>query len=131
MAVQPSARSAARPPRVAAVVLGVEALLMLGVAVWQETGALTDQAQVPAVATGTAAYFLVFGLLVAGLAVLVSRGVRATFGAAVFVQVLALPLALTMAAERFWVGAVVLGTLAVVGLAALLSPSGRVAFGRE
>jgi hypothetical protein len=49
----------------------------------------------------------------------------------VFVQVLALPLALTMAAERFWVGAVVLGTLAVVGLATLLSPSGRVAFGRE
>ncbi len=103
---------------------------MLGVAAWQEAGALTSQAQVTAVAQGTAAYFLVFGVLVAGLAVAVWLGVRAAFGAAVFLQVLALPLAVTMASERFWVGALVLGTLALVGLVTLLSPSGREAFGR-
>jgi uncharacterized membrane protein len=119
-----------RAPRVAGAVLAAEALLMLGVAAWQEAGALTSQAQVTAVAQGTAAYFLVFGVLVAGLAVAVWLGVRAAFGAAVFLQVLALPLAVTMASERFWVGALVLGTLALVGLVTLLSPSGREAFGR-
>jgi hypothetical protein len=112
------------------VVVALEALLMLGVAVWQEGGVLAGEAQVVAIAQGTAAYFLLLAVVVAGLAVAVWRGARAAFGAAVFVQVLALPLVATMVVERFWPGALVLGSLAVAGLVTLVSASGRAAFGR-
>jgi uncharacterized membrane protein len=118
------------PPRVAGVVVALEAVLLLGVAVWQEGGVLAGEAQVAAVAQGTAVYFLLLAVVVAGLAVAVWRGARAAFGAAVFVQVLALPLVATMAVERFWPGALVLGSLAVLGLVTLLSAPGRAAFGR-
>jgi hypothetical protein len=118
------------PARVAGAVVALEAVLLLGVAVWQEGGVLAGQAQVVAVAQGTAAYFLLLAVAVAGLSVAVWRAARWAFGAAVFVQVLALPLVATMVAEGFWPGAVVLGSLAVLALVALLSPSGRAAFGR-
>jgi hypothetical protein len=91
---------------------------------------LAGQAQVAAVAQGTAAYFLLLAVIVAGLALAVWRAARAAFGAAVFVQVLALPIVATMVLEGFWPGALVLGSLAVLGLVTLLSPSGRAAFGR-
>jgi hypothetical protein len=53
------------------------------------------------------------------------------FGAALFLQVLALPLAWTMAGEGFWAGAVPLGVVALVAAGALLSAPGRAAFERD
>jgi peptidoglycan/LPS O-acetylase OafA/YrhL len=123
----PAARS--RPHQVAALVLGLEAVAMLGVAAWQEGGALRTGAD-NQIAQGSAAYFLVFGLAVAAFAVAAWRGARWVFGPAVFLQVLALPMAVSMASEGFWVGAGLLGGLAVLALVALLAPSGRAAFGR-
>jgi hypothetical protein len=125
---QPATRSTAH--QVAALALALEALAMLGVAAWQESGALRGGADNPQVAQGSAAYFLVFGLVVAAFAVAAWRGARWVFGPAVFLQVLALPMAVSMASEGFWLGAVLLGGLAVLALVALLAPSGRAAFGR-
>ncbi len=125
------AGAAARPRRVAAVALGLEALAMLAVAVWQEGGVLRGDAVTPQVAQGSAAYFLVFGLVVAGFAVAAWRGARWVFGPAVFLQVLALPIAVSMATEGLWWGAALLGGLAAASVVVLLAPSGRAAFGRE
>jgi hypothetical protein len=110
--------------------VAVEAVAMVGVAVWQESGVLAGQAVRVDVATGTAAYFLVVGIAVAVLAVLVWRGVRGAFGPAVFLQLIGLLLAGTMVAAGWWLGAVVLAGLALGALVVLLSPSGREAFGR-
>ena len=118
------------PRRVAGSVVGVEAVAMVGVAVWQESGVLAGQATRVDVATGTAAYFLVVGLAVAVLAVLVWRGARGAFGPAVFLQLVALLLAGTMVAAGWWVGAVLMAGVALAALVVLLSPRGREAFGR-
>lgn len=118
------------PRRVAGAVVAVEALAMVGVAAWQESGVLAGRAVRVDVATGTAAYFLVVGLAVAVLAVLVWRGVRGAFGPAVFLQLIGLLLAGTMVAAGWWLGAVLLAGLALGTLVVLLSPSGREAFGR-
>lgn len=110
--------------------VGVEAAALLGVAAWQEAGLLAGEAARPDVATGTAAYFLLVGVAVAALAFFLARRARWAFGPAVFVQLLAGLLAGTMASAGLWVGALVLGGLAVLGLVVLLAPSGRAAFGR-
>jgi hypothetical protein len=114
----------------AAVVVGIEALAMLGVAVWQETGVLGGQAAQPDVAVGTAAYFLLVGAVVAVVAAFLWRAARWAFGPAVFLQLLGLLLAGTMASAGLWTGALALGVLVAIGLVVLLSPAGRAAFGR-
>lgn len=124
------APASVRPRRVAAAALGVQALAMLAVAAWQEGGVLAGEASSPQVATGSAAYFAVFGVVVAVFAGLALKGTGWVYGPTVFLQVLALPLAATMAAERLWWGALLLGGVAVGALVVLLAPTGRAAFGR-
>lgn len=116
--------------RVAAV-LAAEAVLTAGVAVWQLVGLSRGEAARPEVAWGSSSYFLLLAAVVAVLAVVAVRGARWVYGPAVFLQVLALPLAATMATEGLWWGAALLGGLAVAGLVLLLGEHGRQAFGRE
>ena len=113
-----------------AVVLGVQAVLAVGVGVWQLIGLSGGSAERPEVAWGSSSYFVLVGLVVAAFAWASWTGARWVYGPAVFVQVLALPLAITMASEGLWVGAVLLGGLAVGGLVLLVSPAGREAFDR-
>lgn len=125
----PAGEIATRRRRVAAV-LAAEAALTLGVALWQQSGLLRGDAARPEVAWGSSAYFLLVAVMLSGLAVAAWRGGRWCYGPAVFVQLIGLPLAATMAAEGLWLGTVVLGGLAGVGLWLLLPAGGRAAFGR-
>jgi len=119
-----------RQQRVAAV-LAAEALLTLGVAGWQLLGLSRGGAARPEVAWGSSTYFLLVAAVVAVLAVFAWRGARWVYGPAVFLQVLALPLAATMAAEGLWLGTVLLGGVATFGLVLLVSEPGREAYGRN
>jgi hypothetical protein len=115
--------------RVAAV-LGVEAALAVGVGVWQLIGVSAGGAESPEVAWGSLAWFVLVGAALLGLAWACSRGSVWVYGPAVFVQVLSLPLAVSMAVAGLWVGAVLLGGIAGTGLWLLVSPAGREAFER-
>jgi hypothetical protein len=108
----------------------MEAFLTLGVAIWQQSGLLSGDAARPEVALGSSAYFLLVAAMLVGVATGAWRGGRWAYGPAVFVQVLAVPLAASMASEGLWLGTVVLGGLALAGLWLLLRDGGRVAFGR-
>lgn len=115
--------------RVAAV-LGGQAVLATGVGVWQLVGVSSGDAASPEVAWGSSTYFVLVGVALVGLAWACARGSRWVYGPAVFVQVLSLPLAVSMATEGLWVGALLLGGLAATGLWLLISPAGREAFER-
>jgi hypothetical protein len=112
------------------VVLGVEAALAVGVGVWQLIGVSLGDAESPEVAWGSLTWFVLVGAAVIGLAWACNRGSVWVYGPAVFVQGLSLPLAVSMAVEGLWVGAVLLGGLAGTGLWLLVSPAGREAFER-
>lgn len=112
-------------------VLAGEGLLALGVAGWQLLGLSQGQAGRPEVAWGSSTYFLLLAAIVAGFAFASARGARWVYGPAVFLQVLGLPLAVTMAVEGLWVGAAVLGGLSATGVALLISERGRQAYGRD
>ena len=116
--------------RVAAV-LGAEAALATGVGAWQLIGVSSGGAQSPEVAWGSSIYFVAVGIALVGLAWACARGSRWVYGPAVFVQVLSVPLAVSMAVEGLWGGAVLLGGLAAAGLWLLVSPAGREAFERS
>lgn len=115
--------------RVAAV-LAVEAALAVGVGVWQLIGVSLGDAESPEVAWGSLTWFVLVGAVLVGLAWACTRGAVWVYGPAVFVQGLSVPLAVTMAVEGLWVGAVLLGGLAGTGLWLLVSPAGREAFER-
>lgn len=114
-----------------AVVLAAEALLALGVAGWQLLGLSQGEAGRPEVAWGSSTYFLLLAAIIATFAFATARGARWVYGPAVFLQVLGLPLAVTMAVEGLWVGAALLGGVAVAGLVLLLRERGRQAYGRD
>ena len=116
--------------RVAAV-LAVEAGLATGVGVWQLVGVSVGGAESPEVAWGSSIYFVLVGVGLAGLAWACARGSQWVYGPAVFVQGLSVPLAVSMALEGLWVGAVLLGGLAGTGLWLLVGPAGREAFERS
>ncbi len=111
--------------------LAAESLLTLGVAGWQLLGLSQGDAGRPEVAVGSSTYFLLVAVVVAALAVFAWRGARWVYGPAVFLQVLALPMAATMAVEGLWLGTVLLGGVAVLGLVLLVSEQGREAYGRN
>jgi hypothetical protein len=115
---------------VAATVVSLEAAALTGFGAWELWRSGVETASNRAVAEGSTAYFLVLGLLVAVVAFATWRRHRWSYGAAVFLQLLALPVAWTMATAGFWAGAVVLGAAAAAGLVALLAASGRAALGR-
>lgn len=108
-----------------------EMTITLGVAVWQLAGLSVGGAARPEVAVGSSAYFFSLAATVGALAVFAWRGARWVYGPAVFLQVLALPVAASMSVEGFWLGTVLLGGLAILGLVLLLPDAGRAAFGRQ
>ncbi len=112
-------------------VLAAETTLAIGVGVWQLLGLSSGSASRPEVALGSSTYFVLVGLVLAALAVAAWRGARWVYGPAVFVQVIALPLAATMATEGLWIGTVLLGGAAGLGLWLLVGPDGRSAFDRS
>ncbi|HSK27490.1 MAG TPA: hypothetical protein VK894_11340 [Jiangellales bacterium] len=118
------------PRLVAGTVVSLDAAALLGFALWEVYRSTVETPSSEAVAQGTMAYFGLLGTVVAVLAVAVWRLRSWSHGAAVFLQLLALPVAWTMAGGGFWWGAVLLGGSAVAALVALLSPAGRAAYGR-
>ena len=109
----------------------VETALAVGVGAWQLVGLSSGLAARPEVALGSSTYFVLVGVVLAGLAVAAWRGARWVYGPAVFVQVIALPLAATMATQGLWIGTVLLGGTAAMGLWLLVGSGGRVAFDRS
>lgn len=118
------------PLRVATGVLAAQALALLGFAgwlVWETVVATPDN---PAVAQGSAAYFVVLALILCGVAWALARRHGWAGGAAVFVQLLALPMAWYMGRAGLLVGAVPLAAGALAALVGLLTPASRAALGR-
>jgi hypothetical protein len=113
------------------VVVAAEAVLALGVAVWQVIGVAQGGAARPEVAWGSSAYFLLLAVIIGALAFAAGRGMRWVYGPVVFLQVLALPMAAMMATAGLWVGAVLLGATACAGLVLLLGEDGRTEYGRS
>ena len=113
-----------------AVVL-VQGLALVGFGAWLGVELLVAEPSNRSVATGSTAYFLLLGALVLGLVWALWRRRSWSHGAAVFLQVLALPLAWTMATADNWLLAVPTAALAITGLVALLRPDTRAALGRE
>jgi hypothetical protein len=121
-----------RPPRlwwaVAAVTL--EGAALLGFGGWLLVESQVAQASDDDVAAGSTAYFIVLGLLGLLVAWTLWRQRSWAFGAALFTQILALPIAFTMVAGGFWPGGIALLAIAVLGFAGLFSAPTRTAFGR-
>jgi len=121
-----------RPPTlifVAAVVMAQGAAL-LAWGVYEFVELQGNRASNRNVAVGSTAYFLTLAVLILLLAVGLWMRRRWLYGAAVFTELIALGLTWEMLSERFWLGALLLGTTAIAALAALLSRPGRAAFGR-
>lgn len=114
----------------AAAVVLVEGLALLGFGAWLGVELLVSEPSNREVASGSAVYFLVLGALVLLLAWSLWRRTGWSHGAAVFVQILALPLAWTMLRAGTWWLAVPTAALAVAALVALLRPGTRSALGR-
>ncbi len=109
----------------------LEGLALFGFGVWLAVESLLRDASNEAVATGSTVYFLVLGALVLLIAYGLWRRSSITHGAAVFVQLLVLPVAWYMAQAGFWAGAVPLAVAAVGALAGLMRPDARAALGRD
>lgn len=81
--------------------------------------------------SGSVVYLVVFGVLIAIVAGSLWRRRGWSYGAAVFLQVLTLPIAAMMAGEGLWAGAVPLAAAAVVAVAGLMTAPAREALGRR
>jgi hypothetical protein len=122
-----------RPPglRLAIAAVLAEGLAVLGFGVWLGFELLTQTPSNEDVARGSAVYFLVLGVLVLLVAWGLWRRSWWSHGAAVFLQLLALPIAWYMLRGDIWWSALLLTAVAVAALVALLRPQTRAALGRE
>ena len=122
-----------RPPglRLAIAAVFAQGLAVLGFGLWLVFELLTQSPSNEDVARGSAVYFLVFGLLVLLVAWGLWRRSGWSHGAAIFLQLLALPIAWYMLRGDIWWSALLLTTVAVAALVALLRPQTRAALGRE
>ncbi len=111
--------------------VALEGLGLLGFGVWLAVESLLRDASNEDVAMGSTVYFLVLGGLVLLIAYGLWRRSSFTHGAAVFLQLLFLPIAWYMALEGFWIGAVPLALGALAALVGLLRPDARAALGRD
>lgn len=111
--------------------MAVEGLAVLGFGVWLGVELFTQTPSNEAVASGSAVYFVVFGLLVLLVAWGLWRRSGWSHGAAVFLQLLALPIAWYMLRGDVWWSALLLAFIAVATIVALLRPDTRAALGRE
>ena len=129
----PSALAATRPPGLiaATVVLALEALALVGFAAWMIVRHGSDVPSNEQVYSGSVVYLVVFGAMIAIVAASLWRLRGWAYGAAVFFQILALPIAWMMAGEQFWVGAVPLATAAIVAVGGLMTAPSRQVLGRN
>jgi hypothetical protein len=118
------------PSRVAGGILSLQALT-LGVLGVQLVVTAANGIGNTDVANGSGVYFLLLGAIVAVVAASVLRRRSWSFVPAIFIQLIAVPMAFTMAQEGFWLGVALVGGSALVCLVALLRRSGRRAFGRD
>jgi len=130
-AAEPASPGRPRGLRLAAVVVLVEGLALLGFGGWLVFELATRDPSNRDVATGSSVYFVVLGLLVVLVAWGLWRRSGWSHGAAVFLQLLALPVAFSMAQAGAWWGAALLGVLAIVTVIGLLKRDTRVALGRD
>jgi hypothetical protein len=124
----PGARSPALVLVAAVVTAQGAALLAWGL--YEFTELQGDEASNRDVAVGSTAYFLTLAMLVLLVGVGLWMRRRWLYGAAVFIELIALGLTWEMLSERFWIGAGLVGATALAALAALFSRPGRAAFGR-
>jgi magnesium-transporting ATPase (P-type) len=122
----------ARPPALilVAAVVTAQGAALLAWGLYELAALQGDQASNRDVAVGSMAYFLTLAVLVLLIALGLWSRRRWLYGAAVFIELIALGLTWEMLTEQFWLGAVLAGGTALAALAALFSPSGREAFGR-
>ena len=113
-----------------AAVVTAQGAALLGWGLYELVELQGDSASNRDVAVGSMAYFLTLAGLVLLVALGLWTGRRWLYGAAVFIELIALGLTWEMLTERFWLGAVLTGGTAVAALVALFSRSGRAAFGR-
>lgn len=129
----PTALSDTRPPGLiaATVVLALQALALGGFAAWMIVRHGSDVPSNEQVYSGSVVYLVVFGAMIAIVAVSLWRLRGWAYGAAVFFQILALPIAWMMAGEQLWVGAVPLAAAAIVAVGGLMTESSRQILGRN
>jgi hypothetical protein len=128
--------SDARPRRpgallLAAGVVALQGFAWLGFAGWNLLRRSSEEPSNPGVYQGATAYLALFGVLVLVVAGGLAARKRWAFGAAVFLQLLALAVAYEMATGGFWLGAGLLGLACAGALVALFSASARAALGRS
>lgn len=121
-----------RPPRLwwAVTAVALEGAALLGFGGWLLVEIQVAEASDDDVAAGSTAYFFILGLLGLFVAWALWRQRSWAFGAALFTQILMLPIALSMVSGGFWPGGVALVAIAVLGFAGLFSGPTRTAFGR-
>jgi hypothetical protein len=115
----------------AAAIVGLQAVALLGYGGYLVVQSRISEATNDELAAELPIFFLVLGALVALVAVGLARRSGFAYGAAVAVELLALPIAWEMAQERFWAGAVPVTIAAATALWALWSLPGRAEFGRD
>lgn len=122
-----------RPPGLiaAAVIVTLEALALFGFAGWMVVRHGAESPSNEQVYSGAVVYLVVFGALVAVVAVSLWRVRGWAYGAAVFLQILALPIAWMMGQEGLWLGAAPLAVAAVTAVAGLVTEPSRRALGRH
>jgi hypothetical protein len=127
------APAAPRPPGLVlvAAVTAVEGLSLAAFGTWLGVESRVARAADDRMAAGSAVYFLVLGPLVLLVAWALWRRQGWAMGAALFVQLLALPVAWTMAQGGLLVAALPLAAAAVAGVVVLLQPGTRHALGRD
>lgn len=115
---------------IAAGVVTLQGAALVGFAGWNLMRRSSEDPSNPAVYEGATAYLALFGVLIMVVAVALAARKRWAFGAAVFLQLLALGVVYEMATGGFWLGAGLLGLACAGALVALLSAPARAALGR-
>ena len=115
---------------VAALVVAAQALAPVVFAIWMMVRHGSETPSNESVYEGATIYLIVLGLMVSAIAFGLWRRRGWSFGAAVFVQLLALAVTYEMTDSGFWAGAVPLGVAAIGCLALLFTTPVRTALGR-
>jgi hypothetical protein len=115
---------------VAAGVVAMQGAALLGFAAWNLLRRSGEEPSNLGVFQGATAYLALFGVLVWLVAGALVLQKRFAFGAAVFLQLLALAVTYEMVVGGFWLGALLLGGSCVGALIALFSAPARAALGR-
>jgi hypothetical protein len=115
---------------VAAGVVALQGFSFLGFAAWNLLRRSSEEPSNPDVYQGATVYLALFGVLIVVVAGALVARKRWAFGAAVFLQLLALFVTYEMATGGFWLGAGLLGLACVGALVALFSAPARAALGR-